>query len=121
MAFGNRLMRLSLLFGAMLPLAAVSADADDFADVDPERLARGVEILAVMWTIPTVVFPGATDDFANSDKSVPLPSPKPASATIEDDPQPGWPYYPSVDIIPEGFLYGMAPEEILGAITRRRD
>jgi hypothetical protein len=40
------------------------ARGDEFANVDPTKLAKGIEILADAWRIETVVFLGATDDFA---------------------------------------------------------
>ncbi len=121
MAFGSRSKLPAWLLGTMLSLANASAVADEFADVDPERLAKGVEILAAKWSIPAVVFQGATDDFAQPDKMVPLPSPKPMSVRAIDDRQLGRAYHPSIDILPEGFLYGVTPEEFLGAIKRRRN
>ena len=63
LAFGSRSKLPAWLLGTMLSLANASAVADEFADVDPERLAKGVEILAAKWSIPAVVFQGATDDF----------------------------------------------------------
>jgi hypothetical protein len=38
--------------------------SDEFADVDPVALAKGIEKLADAWRIETVVFLGATDEFA---------------------------------------------------------
>ncbi|MGI9419280.1 MAG: hypothetical protein ACR2RA_15740 [Geminicoccaceae bacterium] len=54
------------LFAVSLLMAPGAARADEYAHVDPEVLARGIERLAEAWTIPVTVFIGATDDFAKA-------------------------------------------------------
>lgn len=107
---------------AALFVLSTPADADEFANVDPERLAKGIEILAAKWTIPTVVFHGATDDFATSgptkDKTVPE---KPAFPVVSKHPVPAWTCTPDYGGFPDRLRYGAASDCLSGAITRRRD
>ena len=110
-----------MLIAALLVMT-VSANADEFADVDPERLAKGIEILAAKWTIPIVVFHGATDDFAKSDPdekggtgatpSFPAISSQaaPASACPTDQVR-----------LRDRYRYGTIVDCLPGAIERRRD
>ncbi len=63
---------------SLLVLSAVAlvnqAGADEFAHIDPERLALGIENLAEAWAIPSVTAAGLTDDVAD-DQSFELSSP----------------------------------------------
>ena len=60
---------------ALSAIALVSqARADEFAHIDPERLALGIENLAKAWTLPAVTAAGSTDDVAD-DPSFELSSP----------------------------------------------
>ena len=54
------------LFGVFL-LGSEPAKSDEFAHVDPVKLAEGIEKLADAWRIETVVYLGATDDFAEDE------------------------------------------------------
>jgi len=110
------------MFILALFIMPTNTDADEFADVDPERLAKGIEILAAKWTIPIVTFHGATDDFAKSiptkDKVVPT---KRAFPVVSKHYVPTWACLPSYGGILDRLRYGAPPDCISGAITRRRD
>jgi len=110
-----------MLIAALLVLST-PVDADEFADIDPERLAKGIDILAAKWTIPTVVFHGATDDFATSgldgndsigtEAGFPVISrhAAPAGACPGDD-----------GTLQDRRRYGGIADCLSGAITRRRE
>ena len=111
-----------LMLIAALFVLSTPVDADEFADVDPERLAKGIDILAAKWTIPTVVFHGATDDFAKSGldgndnigaaSGFPVISrhAEPAGACPGDD-----------GTLRDRRRYGGIADCLSGAITRRRE
>jgi hypothetical protein len=56
----------SLLAVAVIAQTA-TADADDFAHIDPVMLAKSIEKLGEAWSIETVAIDNATDDFAEDD------------------------------------------------------
>lgn len=100
-----------------------NAEADEFADVDPDRLARGVEILAAKWAMPIVVFYGATDEFAetNDEDAVLTKAPKPIIPDTLDYPSRPCAFQ-DADTGLTGFLrFGADSGCILGALTRRRN
>ena len=107
---------------AALLVLSTPAYADEFADVDPEHLAKGIEILAEKWTIPIVVFHGATDDFATSapeeDTSVGTASSFPA-IPIQALPAEGCPT--DQGIRRDRARYGGVTDCLSGAINRRRE
>ena len=106
----------------ILSIAWIEAKADDFADIDAKRLAQGVEILAAKWTIPNVVFLGATDDFAKSESAneASVPSRKPLfPETYEDLELAGRCNFD--DGFSDSLMYGVLPTCIPGAVSRRRD
>jgi hypothetical protein len=59
--------RLVSLFFVAAVAQAATASADEFADVDPIKLAKSIEKLGEAWTIDVVVADEATDDFADDD------------------------------------------------------
>ncbi|MGI9449751.1 MAG: hypothetical protein ACR2QH_03765 [Geminicoccaceae bacterium] len=99
----------------VLLLTTFSARADEFADIDPKQLARGVGMLAESWSIPAAVFLGATDDFAKI-RPAPQLGPVESSSTFNNGSLLG--EY-SIDL-DYGFISRQKIDSLLGAIERRR-
>ncbi len=106
------------LFAVVLASASAPAYADEFAHVDPDLLARGIEKLAEAWSIPEAVFIGATDDFAEETSALADPSPEAQAFLTEGAGGTG--AYTEL----EGSLRGLFTEEaldlVIGGIDRRR-
>ena len=103
------------LFAVALILASGAPRADEFAHIDPDVLARGIEKLAKAWSIPEAVFIGATDDFA---KETPALAESGSLASLAGE--------VSADSYSEfgGSLQGLFTDEeldlVLGEVGRRR-
>lgn len=106
-----------------LLFACASGKADEFADVDPKRLAKGVEILAAKWTIPIEVFYGATDDFAkaNDEDVAATLAPEPVFPDVSNALWHAWACQPNTVRHAGRPRYGFVTDCLPGAITRRRD
>jgi hypothetical protein len=105
------------LFAVAALVLPSQASADEFADVDQEALARGVQRLADAWTIQEASFVGATDDFANEEAFEPPVPRKRDDAAIAA-------YGDSSDIALEQALLGLFTEDeiglVIGEVGKRR-
>lgn len=106
------------LFAVALATVSASVHADEFAHIDPDVLARGIEKLAKAWSIPEAVFIGATDDFAKETSALTDPSPEALAFLTERAGEAG--AYTEF----EGSLNGLFTKEeldlVVGEIDRRR-
>ena len=97
-------------------LGSGPASSDEFADVDPAKLAEGIEKLADAWRIETVVFLGATDEFAD-DELFATPDRLQVLADVVG-------YTDGTDAAIERALVGVFPEDeiadVIGEISRLR-
>lgn len=102
------------LLGLFL-LGSEPAKSDEFANIDPVKLAKGIEKLAAAWRIETVVFLGATDEFAEDELFTPDRLQVLADVVAYTD---------GTDAAIEKALVGLFPEEeiayVIGEISRRR-
>lgn len=69
---------------ALLTTTPFGASADEFADIDPKVLAKGIERLAAAWTIPMAVADTSEKEISfldrNAETPVAFPVLKPAPA-----------------------------------------
>ena len=67
---------------ALVSTTSFGVLADEFADIDPKVLAKGIELLAAAWTIPIAVADTSEKEIAfldrNAEKPVAFPMLKPA-------------------------------------------
>ena len=105
-----------ILCGALLLASAKPGLSCEFAEVDPALLAKGVQKLADAWTIPTVVFIGATDDFAKDFETLSDNTPVPASAMTNFVSEPPTTFVRDF----EGLVAEFNLESLQGTAKRRR-
>lgn len=69
---------------ALVATTSLGVAADEFADIDPKVLAKGIERLAAAWTIPMAVADTSEKELAfldrNAENPVAFPMLKPAPA-----------------------------------------
>ena len=94
--------------------------ADEFADVDPALLAKGIEILAASWTIPTVVFRGAADGFAKADDWTDASKVEPTCVIAEGERAVSRAPCPVVNLFPDNLRSRIEDDNIFGETRRRR-
>lgn len=113
----------TLLF--MLMGSGVSAD--EFADVDPMVLAKGIEHLAAAWTIPMSVADTSEREIEFLDRHAETPV---AFPMLKPTPELPYPWYRSITtyglsnrdlgIYPDDLFARLRREGVLGGVFRRR-
>lgn len=96
------------------------AEADEFSDVDPQRLAQGIERLAAAWSIHADGSASTTDEFTDDDLSLDRSIATSDVTTRWNDKVSILAQTVDPNRYPDDILVGMGVDGLLGAIRKRR-